>query len=312
MEADEGVLDQLVTKFDSAAFEVATRKAYKCQVASYMGFCKRFRYIAVPASTLTIKRYIAYLSLTHAYSSIKVYVNIIRLLHMQAGYDNPMCDFGIKQVMKGLRRCLGDHSSQRAVMTTEIMQVIRSGLDMDNYLDVVVWAVCLIAFYGMLRLSSLFPPNPHKLLVSNVKIFKWGIAIKFTYSKTVQFSERDVYVSIPWNSDGKMCAASALLRSWKLSHVHSSQGMLSYRKRGQLASLSRKEFVTRVDNVLLSCGYVGFTGHSFRRGGATHALHCGVPTEIIMAQGDWKSTAYLSYLDSSDVHKRALHVSKMY
>ena len=40
-----------------------------------------------------------------------------------------------------------------------------------------------------------------------------------------------------------------------------------------------------------------FSSHSFRRGGATHALSSGVPVAVIQTMGDWKSNVYLSYLD---------------
>lgn len=40
-----------------------------------------------------------------------------------------------------------------------------------------------------------------------------------------------------------------------------------------------------------------FSSHSFRRGGATFALSLGIPGEIIKLWGDWKSTAYLAYID---------------
>ncbi|CAC5409546.1 unnamed protein product [Mytilus coruscus] len=36
----------------------------------------------------------------------------------------------------------------------------------------------------------------------------------------------------------------------------------------------------------------GYSGHSFCRGGATFALECGVSSDLIQAQGDWKSEAY--------------------
>src|SRR4051794_1104850 len=32
-----------------------------------------------------------------------------------------------------------------------------------------------------------------------------------------------------------------------------------------------------------------YTGHSFRRGGATFAFQCGVPASLIKLQGDWRS-----------------------
>ena len=42
-----------------------------------------------------------------------------------------------------------------------------------------------------------------------------------------------------------------------------------------------------------------YSGHSFRRGGASFALECGVPVDLIQSQGDWRSNAYQSYIDPS-------------
>ena len=39
------------------------------------------------------------------------------------------------------------------------------------------------------------------------------------------------------------------------------------------------------------------SSHSFRRGGAVWLLSCKVPGEVIKVMGDWKSKAYLAYLD---------------
>ena len=38
---------------------------------------------------------------------------------------------------------------------------------------------------------------------------------------------------------------------------------------------------------------------AFEGGGATFALECGVPPDLIQSQGDWRSQAYQSYLDPS-------------
>ena len=36
---------------------------------------------------------------------------------------------------------------------------------------------------------------------------------------------------------------------------------------------------------------------TFRRGGATWAVSCGLPGEIVKAMGDWRSTAYSCYVN---------------
>ena len=48
-----------------------------------------------------------------------------------------------------------------------------------------------------------------------------------------------------------------------------------------------------------------YSGHSFRHGGASFVLECGLPTEAVKAQGDWTSNAYERYIHCSwDMRKR--------
>ena len=47
-----------------------------------------------------------------------------------------------------------------------------------------------------------------------------------------------------------------------------------------------------------------YSDNSFRRGGASFAAACGIPPHLIKLQGDWKSDAYLRYIDTP-VHLRA-------
>jgi hypothetical protein len=61
----------------------------------------------------------------------------------------------------------------------------------------------------------------------------------------------------------------------------------------QQSSSNHGWFVSKLNQIALP-GYI--TGHSFRRGGASHAFNIGLPSEFIQAQGDWKSTAYLQYI----------------
>ena len=39
-----------------------------------------------------------------------------------------------------------------------------------------------------------------------------------------------------------------------------------------------------------------YSSHSLRRDGASWAIQCGIPSDIIKLMGDWKSDAYLRYL----------------
>ena len=46
-----------------------------------------------------------------------------------------------------------------------------------------------------------------------------------------------------------------------------------------------------------------YSYHSFHRGGASFAFNQQAPTEFLKAQGDWRSDAYLVYLNISKSNK---------
>ena len=70
---------------------------------------------------------------------------------------------------------------------------------------------------------------------------------------------------------------------------------------GVLKTLTYTTFTTKLKRTLDLCGYDSspFSRHYFRRGGTSFALHCGVPSDYVKLQGEWKSTAYERYLDHS-------------
>ena len=60
-------------------------------------------------------------------------------------------------------------------------------------------------------------------------------------------------------------------------------------------------FTVRLHALLSTLGAspASYSGHSFRRGGASFALECGLPIELIEAQVDWVSNAYELYASPS-------------
>jgi hypothetical protein len=96
-----------------------------------------------------------------------------------------------------------------------------------------------------------------------------------------------------------------------LGNVENNTPLFSFKDKGQLKMIIHSSFVNALKQVLEVCGinsseYSGhlcginsseYSGHSFRRGGASHAFKCNIPAALIKLQGDWKSNAYLRYID---------------
>ena len=71
---------------------------------------------------------------------------------------------------------------------------------------------------------------------------------------------------------------------------------------GNVLSLTKDVFIETFRSVVsrFAGGDISnFTGHSFRRGGASWAFQAGVPGELIQVCGDWASDAYKRYLEFS-------------
>lgn len=69
----------------------------------------------------------------------------------------------------------------------------------------------------------------------------------------------------------------------------------------KILMLSYNKFLQKLPLTLNAVGLNTelYAGHSLRQGGSTFAMQCGVPVELIMIQGDWKSNAYERHLENS-------------
>ena len=313
MAETKGTLDALVRMYAQASLSPSTKAAYRTHLRSYLDFCNIYGYNPVPASPWVVCQYMAHLAQRLKYKSVKQYVNIIRIIHRDCGYPDPLSNNAFATtVLKGIRRIKGDSVHRMLPMTVSILRRMRGRLDLTKSSNCTYWAACLIAFYGMFRLSSIFPPIAKKTTIGDVLLYKWGIVITFTYSKTVQFQQRQPFISLPWGSDPVLCPGRALIMAWKRAGpVATSDPLLPVASGKGPVALTRHEFTQTLSSLLATLELSGYSGHSFRRGGATHALACGVPAEIIKAQGDWQSIAYLDYIYANNSKRRGKFISAM-
>lgn len=306
-------LDSLVVHFRSHTYAESTKKTYQNYLKSYMDFCKKFHIRLVPLSTHNLARYIAFLSNRLQFSSISNYLSIVRLLHSEAGVDSPLDSCFINSVLKGAKRVLGKESRRKFPITPAILMDIFSILPLDNSKDLCFWAACLVAFFSFLRKSNLFTtsrsafdPLRH-LSRQNIIFQEDGVCVRLLKTKTIQFSERALEIPLPRVINSPLCPSKALLLNFKQVPASSSPSpAFLYLAQGKEHVLTYSVFLNMLKRYLQALGYdcSNYSGHSFRRGGASFALECGVPSELIQSQGDWKSDAYKSYLDPSFAHRK--------
>ena len=143
----------------------------------------------------------------------------------------------------------------------------------------------------------------------DICVYNWGLMLVVHWSKTIQYRNRTLLVSVPKIDHSKLCPHRAIVHAFKLLATLDSAKLRNgpvfvYTSGDQVKPLTYTTFTTKLKKLLEQSGFDSFqySGHSFRRRGATFALNCGVLGHYIKDR-DWLSNAYERYLDTSLQYK---------
>ena len=263
-------------------------------------------YVPVPVDQIVLCRYAAHLAKRLSAPSVRKYLNIVRILHLEEGFKNPLQEnWFLDTILKGIDREKGVGVKRKLPITPHLLLSIKQGLNLSSPLDSVFWAACLTAFYGFLRKANLFPPNdksfsPSKHLArSDFTFHPWGVMLHIRWSKTIQCGERILEAPLPRLPAHPLCPVAAIVQAFVLTRGAQVNGPAFVLKvTSGFSSFPPTKFVSMLRSQLTRLGYNPglYSGHSFRRGAASWALKNGLPGETIKILGDWKSDAYLAYL----------------
>ena len=285
------------------AYAVGTRKNLKTQWKAFFLFCNFYELVALPCSLETLCLYCQFLSRSFkSTESIKNYVNGIKCLHLMLDLDfNHLDTFYFKLFFKGLKR-INPHEVRSALpISPTILLKFREILDFNDRNHVTFWCLFLFAFFLMCRKSNLVgtPDEPEKCLNrSDVIVGSQFLLVNFRWSKTIQFGERSLQIPLVKNRHSFLCPFSAYISMCNQFSVPDTSPAFVVSKKGILTPVTYNMFNSFLKDCIIKIGLDPnkFSTHSFRRGGATWAFKCGVPSDLIQLQGDWKSSAYKLYL----------------
>ena len=137
-------LEHQVRMYRRAAFATNTKTAYSCQLKKYLSFCEQYGFQPLPADNNIICQYVAFLAQSMCYTSVRQYLNVIRILHMENGYSNPLQDnYAVNSVLKGVQRMKGNYVKRKLPITLDILESISKVLDFTKSQDLAFWAACL-------------------------------------------------------------------------------------------------------------------------------------------------------------------------
>ena len=299
------------------AHATSTQQNIAAHIRSYQTFCELRALQPFPISVESISLYVAYLvAQKRAYGTVLNHISSLKHAHQFAGYQLTWSsDYHFQLLLRGVKRFLGQAVSRKSAMTPSILHAAFALFDFSIPLHAAMWALLLVAFFTFLRKSNLVPDNrrqisPKVITRANLVFMSSGANIHVSATKTIQCQQRSLILPIPAIPGSRLCPIFALRRHLAINPGPVSAPLFSVFSGSGLEPITYKQFCVFLVRVVskLNLDPLLYSPHSFRRGGATFAFDCHIPSEIIKLQGDWKSDAYLVYLELSQQQKqRAVH-----
>ena len=200
--------------------------------------------------------------------------------------------------------------------TPAILRGMYRNLDMSNKKDLATWCSYLVTFYCLFRKSNTVPKSASKvnlqrtLLRKHIRIDEGSnrIFVHVTFSKTIQFGDKDIIIPVPGNSDPALDPVRHLKALFDTVQCSSDSPAFSF---SENQFITYSGFTTTLKKLLSKAGYDPslYSGHSFRMGGATFLFKVGASVLQIQASGDWASQCFVRYLYISEEER--LEVQKL-
>ena len=283
-------------------FAVNSARNVISHIRTFLYFCIFFGLVPLPASSMTLCCFAELMSLTVTFGHIKNILSSIKYLHASYNLVYPDNDFSLDTTLQGLKRKLAHTPFQVLPLTPEIMRSMYTHLDMRKCEDLALWCSYLLAFYCLFRKKNVCPessePNSEKTLRRKhirVDVEENVVYVYCNFSKTNQFGAHDLVIPIPGNSDPCMDLVRHLDQLFSRVNADPDSPAFTF---APSRFIHYSLFTSRLKSLLAQAGLdpSSYSGHSFRRGGASFLYQVGGSILQIMASGSWSSTCFTRYL----------------
>ena len=288
-----------------SAFTAGTCANYIIQWVKYLSFHVFFGLLGFPASTEILVWYTQFISRTlKSHSSVVGYLSGVKKLHQMLGCSiRGFHGYALKLTLQGLHR-LNEHVPHRAApVTPHILRMVHSVVNMDDPDEAVFWTICLMAFFLLFRKSNLVPDTQtgfnsrRQVKHLDCVVTRDRIIVGIRWAKNIQFSRELLTFPLPKLKGSVLCPYSALINMRRLVPWTGDDHLFKLRNGNSFTYRRFQNLCREKLKKVVIANFSDFSSHSFHRGGCTFNFLCGVPTEIIKLLGNWKSDAYLSYIE---------------
>ena len=242
------------------------------------------------------------MSNTSTYGHCKNILSSIKYTHTATGHNFPEDDFTLEATLQGIKRRLKGTPQFVLPITPAILRCMFAHIDINNVQDLSLWCSFLTGFFCLFRKANIVPKDkkfdPECVLTrGDIVIDDIGknVFIYVNFSKVNQYQKSFHVIPIPSNEDPALDLFRHIKKLFELVNVPDTSPAFMYNK---TSFISYRTFTTRLKE-LLSMSKLDpslYSGHSFRRGGASYLYSIGGSTLMVQVLGDWASQIFTRYL----------------
>ena len=265
----------------------------------------------MPASDQLLCEYLVWKSLTVDPKNLKTHLSGVRHLHERLGFEwRPVpTRFAVHRCLMGLKRLCVTPVKRKLPITPGLLLRMRQcrTIDWGHPAMVVVWAAMLVAFFCFLRKDNFTVQKPDSfntrlhLTRGDIKRTQGGFQFTFRHSKTNQIGARVHRTAVAEMRGSLLDPVLAIQRAFALCpRARAADPAFAIPQPvGPPVPLTHHAFVRALKFCLREIGVDPslYSGHSFRRGGATFAHRLSVDPLLNKIMGDWSSDAFMAYID---------------
>lgn len=278
-----------------------TIKSYKSDWKDFVEYCREREVPYLTADVNTVINYVADMADTKKVSTIVRRLSSISQAHQAADCGSPTFSFGVKAVIKGIKKTKGTIPNKK---TAAVIEDIRAMVDTlgRSLIDIRDRALILIGFAGAFRRSELV-----SITMDDLEFTRDGLTIMLKHSKTDQEGQ-GYKKGIPYGSNPETCPVRSLQDWLSQGKIHDGMIFRGVNKSGKVSNkgLCDKSVALIVKKLVKAAGLDErkYSGHSLRSGLITTAANRGVDERSIMKQSGHKSlTVMRSYIQDATLFK---------
>lgn len=275
------------------AWSPATLKTYKSSINTFLNFCHKHRIPnsqIFPASDYLLCAFLANLSPSLSKHTVKNYLSGLRAWHVRNGF--PFSRSDRLNLLAKASRPLHTPTPPRSPVTVQMLQSLGDTLNLNDSFDACVFACACTAFWGLARLGELLPTGynfdhsqPPFPRVSSISPGRVGyLKLLLPWTKVKKWEGETIILPV---QNGRVNPVAALNNHLTVNTLSKDALIFSYQDAHGSTLLLKKQLMARCYDVWQQ-GTVPSTlptGHSFRIGGTSHLLLCGVHPDIIKQTG---------------------------